>query len=382
MYYSGESTKKLKVSHPTTEQPLMPIVKANPSPNAYYTSMIFSDTKMMDNVHPRCQMIVMDEVNHLYYVTKGEEKIKVKLSGTGFKELFFPKFDPIDMVNKMFMRARCTSSTYTLPRTSTSIYNGKTWNEIYNIFTGKFDIEKSAAYRGTTWHYMIEMYMHKHYRCTNFDALSNDIKVMYFLRPDSDDLSSPVDPKYEEYRPVALMFIQIYEDHIVKQKWKPYAAEMRLFDDEIQGYLAGTADAIFKREAKGQTEYFLVDWKTISSPVNKVYGEDKFAYYPIQRFSNKKSTHYSVQLNLYAYWLQKYYGMNVTSIKAFCFNLKEKTFELVDIVYDIKLITDIYSFYSNYCERMDMYFKWGPVEHTCKMKVYMPKTKSFSLDSI
>jgi len=380
MYYNGAS-KRHKPEEDIIKEAAQ-LARPTSAPSAYYTSMMLSDTHMNEQLHPRCKQIVMDEVKHLYCVTEEDKSTIVKLSGTGFKELFFPKFDPIDMVNKMFIRARCTSNRYTLSKTSQSIYNGKTWNEIYNIFTGKFDVEKSAAYRGTTWHYMIEMYMHKHYRSTNFDALSNDIKVLYFLRPDAMDLSGPVDPKYDEYRPVALMFVQIYEEYLVKNKWKPFAAEMRLFDNEVPGYLAGTADAIFYRDGKHGKEYFLVDWKTISSPVNKVYGEDKSAYYPIHRFSNKKSTHYSVQLNLYAYWMQKYYGMNVTSIKAFCFNLKERTFELVDIVYDIKLITDMYAFYISYCERMKMYYDWGVVESSCPMKVYMPATKSFSVKNV
>ena len=354
--------------------------------NSLVSVFRYGDTSLDDDWHPRRKRIYMDEVRHLYFVSDPDDKKKqtqVAISGTGFKEMFFPKFDAIETINTMFSRARCTSHVYTLKKESKSLYNMKTWNEIYNIFTGKLDADASAANRGTKWHYLIEMYMKKHARAVNFDMVSMEQKATYFLCPDADHPTGKVDLEYTEFIGVSKLFVQVYEQYIVKQGWKPYASEMQMFDESVPGIVAGTADAVFSRTNKIGIEYLLVDWKTVSASVNKDYGDQKHAFYPLHRFPNKKITHYSVQLNLYAYWLKTFYDVDIRHIKAICFNLNEGTFEIVEIVYDAKLVSDIYQFYCSFLNRKKMFIEFNHGKDSLDvekypMSVYLPSTPAFT----
>lgn len=394
----ASAAKSTQSSEPEAKKPANVLLGFRPASRLAFpsssASMVYTHPPLKDvHYHPRRGRIRMDEALHRYYVkpmvdgkVAEDTEVEVKISGTGFKDMFFPRFDAVEVINRMFQRARCKSEVYKLTEKSKSVYRDKTWLEIYNIFTGKIDAEGSAAYRGTQWHYLIEMFVYKHARCSNFEAISNERKVEYFLSPDSEHPTTGKDGPYEAFRRPAHIFMHAYDSQIVRQGWKPYALEMQLFDDTLPGYVAGTADAVFYRKPSSSSnaaEYFLVDWKTVSSSVNKDYpGEDR-AFYPLHRFTNRKSTHFKVQLNLYAYWLSKYYGLDVKQIKAMCFNLKDCTFETVDVIYDACLVADMYSFYSAHLKRQALLAAWSESKPSndlyalSPLATYLPSTPRF-----
>lgn len=92
----------------------------------------------------------------------------------------------------------------------------------------------------------------------------------------------------------------------VRTEWSIYSTEYKL---------AGQLDALFI--SKASKAFVLVDWKRVSdlSPVAKFPWEKRRGSPPFENVEDTKFGHYTIQLNVYAFLLDKYYGVKVSEMR-------------------------------------------------------------------
>jgi hypothetical protein len=103
------------------------------------------------------------------------------------------------------------------------------------------------------------------------------------------------------------LFLKYEEEHVKPLGLVPFRTEWYIFDKEVR--IAGSVDMIYRREGGPENEIYIYDWKRVN-PLSK---ENSFSNMkePFDRFPDCKYCHYSVQLNIYCYILEKCYGMKV-----------------------------------------------------------------------
>lgn len=215
------------------------------------------------NIHARDKHLVFDEPSHTYYI---DGDSKGMISVTGFLHAFFGHFDADAIIDKMMKS----------PKWSDNKYYGKTKEEIKAMWNENGRIASEA---GTKLHLAIEMFMNG----------------ATHLIPD--DVLASVEWKY---------FLKFWKDH--GDDLEPYRMEYEIWIKEIK--LAGSVDAIFRRKSDGK--FLIYDWKRskeIKTENNFQSGLGQLDHLPDCNY-----WHYSLQLNVYRYILEKYYNMDVAEL--------------------------------------------------------------------
>jgi len=96
---------------------------------------------------------------------------------------------------------------------------------------------------------------------------------------------------------------------------KPYRTEWRIAAPK-EG-IAGTVD--FVGQLPDGT-YCIMDWKTTKGMAKKFSNTYKKAKFPIDNLDDCDGVKYSLQLNLYKYILEKYYGLRVSMMMVAAFS--------------------------------------------------------------
>jgi len=215
------------------------------------------------NKHPRDEHITFHEPTHTYYV---DGSSKQYVSCTKFLHEFFPHFDPDVTISKMMKSKNWASS----------VWYGKKPDEIKKAWASKGE-EASAA--GTAMHLAIEQFLH----------------------------GSPEQISEETYKTIEWKyFMNFWED--VKHDLVPYRSEWEVWMDEYK--LAGSIDMIFYR--KSDDSYVIYDWKR--SKEIKTSNDYASGYGPVSHLPDCNYWHYTLQLNTYKYFLEKYYGLRVSDM--------------------------------------------------------------------
>ena len=214
--------------------------------------------------HPRDALIEFFEGPHLYFVNGQGGYTSV----TTFIKALFEKFDSELIVSKMM--------------------NGKRWQPGHKYWgmTGE-EIKakwaqdgKVASLAGTKMHEDIEFF---------YNGLAH-------TRPENNSL---------EYS----YFMNFVKDHA---GLTPYRTEWMVWDDELM--LAGSIDFI----AQVNGEYIIYDWKR-SKKIEKTSGWDKWCLdEDISHLPDTNFWHYSLQLNIYKYILEKNYGIQISHMYLVC----------------------------------------------------------------
>lgn len=238
--------------------------------------------------HSRDLDIEFDEPTHRYYI-KGDTSGWI--SCTGFLHAFFPHFDAEKTIKKMMK-----SSNW-----PTSKYYGKTAKEI----KAEWDANgKEASNAGTLVHLGIEQY---HNGAT--DLITKEVK-------------KAVEWKY---------FSNFWK--IAQETLEPYRTEWEVWSEEYK--LAGSIDMIYRRKCDGKFEIY--DWKR--SKEIKTGNDFETGYPPLEHLPHCNYWHYTLQLNIYRWFLQKYYGLEIVDLylvivhpdnknyKRFRLNILEKEVE-------------------------------------------------------
>jgi ATP-dependent exoDNAse (exonuclease V) beta subunit len=230
------------------------------------------------NKHPRDDHITFHEPTHTYYIDGSSEKV---ISCTKFIHEFFPHFDPDVTIKKMMKSAKWTSSVW-YGMSAEQIK--KTWN----------DSGKEASTKGTAMHLAIEQFLH--------------------------GSEEQIDP--ENYGTVEWKyFMNFWND--VKDDLVPYRSEWEVWMREY--LLCGSIDMVFySKKLKG---YVIYDWKR--SKEIKTANNFANGFGPVSHLPDCNYWHYTLQLNIYKYFLEKFYGLKVVDLCLVIIHPDNKNYRLI-----------------------------------------------------
>jgi len=230
------------------------------------------------NKHPRDDSIRFHEPTHTYYIDGSSDKV---ISCTGFIHAFFPHFDADVTIAKMMKSKKWTSS----------VWYGKSAEEIKKTWN---DSGKEASAKGTAMHLAIEQYLHG-----------------------SEDQIDPENYKTIEWK----YFMNFWND--VKNDLVPYRSEWEVWMKEY--LLCGSIDMVFySKKLKG---YVIYDWKR--SKEIKTKNDFGNGYGPVKHLPDCNYWHYTLQLNIYKYFLEKFYGLNVVDLCLVIIHPDNKNYRLI-----------------------------------------------------
>ena len=239
------------------------------------------------NRHPRDQHIAFDEPTHKYYVNGS---CKGNISCTGFVHEFFGHFDAKKIITKMRKGANWANSKY----------YGKTDEEIMKEWS---DNGKEASSAGTAMHFAIEKFMHG--ALDEIDsAVMNTPEWRYFMKfwkECGDDL----EPYRSEW--------EVFTDRLDL----PASQHREVFTDALDSpaserkiKLCGSIDMVYRRKSDGK--FVIYDWKRSK----EIKSDNPFGsgLAPLDHLPDTNYWHYTLQLNVYKWILEQYYGLEVADL--------------------------------------------------------------------
>jgi hypothetical protein len=229
------------------------------------------------NRHQRDKEVRFVEKTHTYFV-KGSSKGIV--STTGFVHSFFPHFDPVATIAKMKAS----------PKWPESPYFGMTDQEIADQWSAS---GKEASGAGTNMHLAIEQHLNG-----AINRIDETVKTT---------------KEWEYYQ-------NFWRN--VSQDLEPYRTEWEVWDEEYK--LTGSIDMVFKRKSDGA--FVIYDWKR-SKEIKK---DNKFdsGLGPMDHLPNTNYWHYTLQLNVYRWFLQKHYGLTIVDLAIVIFHPNNTDYQI------------------------------------------------------
>jgi ATP-dependent exoDNAse (exonuclease V) beta subunit len=226
------------------------------------------------NHHTRDDHISFDEPTHKYYVNGS---CQGNISCTGFVHEFFGHFDAKAIITKMRKG----------PKWATSKYYGKTDKEIMDEWSAN---GKVASEAGTAMHLAIEQFLH---------GSAQEIKP---------EILETMEWKY---------FEKFWKD--CGDDLEPFRSEWEVFTDSVDKALSkkerriklcGSIDMVFRRKSDGK--FVIYDWKRSK----EIKSENPFGsgLAPLEHLPDTNYWHYTMQLNVYKWILEQYYGLEVADL--------------------------------------------------------------------
>lgn len=281
------------------------------------------------NDHPRDRAIHFDEPTHVYTV---KNETSGYISTTGFLHQFFGHFDPDDVIKKMMNS----------PKWRQSKYYGKTADEIKAEWNENGRIASEA---GTAMHLAIEMFLNGSEDYRNAVRLGKSIDKFR-----STELAIKYIPE-ETYTSIEweyfMRFWKKYGDDL-----EPYRTEWEVWVEEIR--LAGSIDMIFRRKSDGK--FLIYDWKRSK----EIRTENKFqsGLGPVSHLPDCNYWHYSLQLNIYRWVLEKYYGLDIADMYLLIMHPNAPSFKRIHLN---KMDDEIAGMIASRRAAIDAKFQYGPV---------------------
>lgn len=246
------------------------------------------------NHHKRDEEIQFEEESHTYTILCDPNVSYTSV--TTFVHEQFEKFDADLIIGRMMAS----------PYWNKNKYYGKT---PFEIKAGWEENRDQAATAGTKIHYDIECYYNE------FNVSNDTIEYQYF------------------------------KDFIEKhQHLKAFRTEWTVFDTKLK--IAGSIDMVFFNEKDNC--YYIYDWKRCRE-IKKANSYKKYSTNPVlSDLPDTNYWHYTLQLNIYKYILEKNYEMKIAGCVLVCLHPdnKNKTFqlyklplldELVDNLFNVRL---------------------------------------------
>jgi len=232
------------------------------------------------NHHPRDDRIQFEEESHTYTIDGVK---KGWTSCTGFLHNFFGHFDADAVIAKMMAS----------PNWITKPYYGMTAEQIKKQWADK-GAASSAA--GTRMHLDIEHFYNalpvapKDQPLTSEEDYTRVLEVDKWLPNISDEWT---------------YFRNYHAD--IGSKFAPFRTEWLVFDEEFR--VAGSVDMVYM---KPDGTLAIYDWKRAES----IKEDNKWqsGLGPVDHLPDTNYWHYSLQLNVYRYIIQKYYGFTVSEL--------------------------------------------------------------------
>jgi len=256
------------------------------------------------NPHPRDARIRFDEIPHIYYV----DGVAVGTSVTSLKHGYFSQFNADTVISRMIHGVNWTKNEKYRKE------NGEMMNA--EEIKAQWDVNGQLASNMGTWmHWNIELSLNG----LPFNA--EDVEMHQFAR---------------------------FRDECMRARsWTPYRTEWEIFGEPED--VAGSIDAIMRCEADGS--YAIVDWKRSTKlaelarkvdPARRkqIYSYDdvlpvlqrtrKRATGPLSEHADETIVEYYVQLNLYRWMLERYYGMRISGMCLVCLHENESDYIVFD----------------------------------------------------
>ena len=230
--------------------------------------------------HERDQHVTFDEESHTYCIDGSSAGV---ISVTTLIHHHFPQFNANDIIAKM----KKGNQPHPKYGTMTADEIKKSWD----------DSGKIASGLGTKLHKKIESYY-------NGEEVENDsIEFGYFLA----------------------------FDETVMKRLTPYRTEWSIFHKDIK--LAGQLDMLYSIDDQ-PGKYALYDWKRskeikLSNKFEKGLGQ-------LSDMDNCNFSHYSLQLNIYKYILEMFYGLTIVEMVLVILHPDNKTF----LLFPVKKMTE------------------------------------------
>tara|TARA_Y100000589_G_C26996273_1_gene564787 strand:+ start:112 stop:876 length:765 start_codon:yes stop_codon:yes gene_type:complete len=213
------------------------------------------------NSHPRDKNIVFDEGPHIYYIKGSNDNTSVT---TFVHNSLFPCFDPDKTIDKMMSSSNWIKSKYF----------GMDREQIKDQWEVT---KKEASEAGTKMHLDIELFY-------------NDMKYK----------NSSIEFQY---------FLKFNNEIIVPSNLTPFRTEWVVYDEEYK--LAGSIDMLYQVD-NNPDNLVIYDWKRSKNITDT--NDFESGYPPIEHIPNSNFWHYSFQLNIYKYILEKNYNKKITDM--------------------------------------------------------------------
>ena len=244
------------------------------------------------NRHERDSNIEFIEYCHRYIITGKEPELYKRgyddpyTSVTAFINSHFSKFDSDNVIKNMTL--------------------GTNWNKC-NRYWGMspFQIKKAwkdngakQARLGTQMHRDIEYFMNNDIR--------DDGSQIDYTHKDILDIHEFVSENKGDEKPEWSYFLNFVRDH---PEFKPYRTEMRIYSEQLK--IAGSIDMLYKNS---DGSFSIYDWKR-SKEIQKYNIYKKFSTTEsVKHLPDLNFVHYSLQLHLYKYILEKNYNFKIKDL--------------------------------------------------------------------
>lgn len=237
-------------------------------------------TLLHTNAHPRDADIQFDEPTHIYTVQGSSKGI---ISCTKFLHEFFGHFDAKGTIKKMMASPKWTESKWYKP--------GITAKEIEEQWNAN---GREASGAGTAMHLAIEQFLNG-----------------------SEHVILPHIKETTEWR----YFMNFWRDH--GDDLEPYRTEWEVWSEDHK--LAGQIDMVYRRKSDGK--FLIYDWKRSK----EIKTENKFqtGLPPIQHLPDCNYWHYTLQLNVYRWFLENLYGLEIEDMYLLVLHPDNKNYKRV-----------------------------------------------------
>jgi hypothetical protein len=250
------------------------------------------------NKHPRDDRIQFEEETHTYTV---DDVRAGWTSCTGFLHNFFGHFDADAVIAKMMSS----------PKWYESKYYGQTADEIKAGWAAK---GKASSEAGTRMHLDIEHFYNALPAAWSEGATRvADVETGLTAMREAD-----------AWEPAAGVEWEYFLDYQRKygSQFEPYRTEWLVFDEEHK--VSGSIDMVYR---KPDGTLAIYDWKRIE----EVKTENRFqsGLGPVSHLPDTNYWHYSLQLNVYRYILQKHYAEVVSELALVVLHPNNKSWRVV-----------------------------------------------------
>lgn len=228
------------------------------------------------NYHPRDKFIYFDEEHHKYTT----DKVKDMTSVTTFIKSFFTPFNADEVLNKL-------SRFGTLQKK----YPNMTQGDVKAMWSNQ---GKQASERGTKLHKYIELFYN--------------------------GISAPIDEDIKKE-------ISMFKEWAIQMNRTPYRTEWCIYDEELK--IAGMIDMICRADPRDPRKLAIYDWKC--SKEIKYKNKYSRARDPISHLEDCNFNHYSLQLNLYKYILEKNYNVEIVDMHLVVIHSNNEQCQLIPV---------------------------------------------------
>jgi ATP-dependent exoDNAse (exonuclease V) beta subunit len=237
-------------------------------------------TLLHTNAHPRDAEIQFDEPTHIYTVQGSSKGI---ISCTKFLHEFFGHFDSKGTIKKMMASPKWTESKWYKP--------GITAKEIEEQWNAN---GREASGAGTAMHLAIEQFLNG-----------------------SEHVILPHIKETAEWR----YFMNFWREH--GADLEPYRTEWEVWSEDHK--LAGQIDMVYRRKSDGK--FLIYDWKRSK----EIKTENKFqtGLPPLQHLPDCNYWHYTLQLNVYRWFLENLYGLEIEDMYLLVLHPDNKNYKRI-----------------------------------------------------